>query len=182
MKAWSFCSASILILLFSMPMAASGPPRVEPSPELERLHFQLGQWHVTSQKLDKDGGVAETRHYRVETTLEHRGLLLLSMSYFEGLDMPGMRVWQFFDRYDGMLHDVSFDMVGHFEHRIEGTNDGSLAFAFPEKRAFQDGVPRNWRKTYTDIAEDSYRLSWDYTEDDSTWTPFFRAHFERVRP
>ncbi len=160
--------------------ALAQPPNIEPAPELERLHFQLGSWQVKTTTLDKSGEAFRTRQSRAEISLEHDGLMVHTLLYPEGSEEPVWRIWQYYDRYDGKLHDVSFDAVGHFEHRRELDGNDSLAFAFPEPRAFQDGVPRNWRKTYSDIGEDSFELLWHYTEDGETWVPIYRSAYRRV--
>ena len=157
------------------------PPRVEPSPELERLHFQLGTWKVTAKSFDRAGNLVRTRENRALVTLRHNGLLIHHLEYDKRPEDSVYRIWQFWDRYDGTLHDVSYDVVGHFEHRVAVDNDGQLAFEFPASRAFQDGVPRNWRKTYSEIEPDSYRMVWEYTEDEGkTWILIFDSLFERI--
>lgn len=171
---------TVWILAVVASAALAQPPRVDPSPELKRLHFQLGEWETTTETLNKQGDVVSTRRSRAEIGLEHGGLMIHALHFHENDDEPAWRIWQYHDRYDGKLHDVSFDAVGHFEHRVEVTADGDLAFAFPTLQAFQDGVPRNWRKTYSEIAPDSYRVVWDFTEDGSTWTPIFRTTYERA--
>ena len=35
--------------------AGAQMPDAKPSPELERLHFQLGSWQVTTRTLDRSG-------------------------------------------------------------------------------------------------------------------------------
>ena len=168
------------VLAAAVPATAQ-PPRVEPSPELERLHFQLGHWAVASGSVDREGNVVGTREDRALVTLLHDGLLLHHLRYTEAPEDSVYRIWQYHDGYDGRLHDVSFDVVGHFEHRVEVGGDGPLAFEFPEPRAFQDGVPRNWRKTYSDVSPDSYTLTWEYTEDDGeTWHVHFVTRFRRI--
>ncbi len=171
--------AAALLSIVTVVTAATAQPRVDPSPELERLHFQLGSWTTTTRSLDKEGEVVSTRTGRAEISLAHRGLLIHALHYPAGGDEPVWRIWQYHGRYDGILHDVTFDMVGHFEHRTEVDNEGRLAFEFPEMRSFQDGVPRNWRKTYRDVTEGSFVTTWDYTTDGSTWTPIFHTTYER---
>ncbi len=171
-----------LIALMVLAVATSTlaqPPKVEPSPELQRLHFQLGSWLTTTRTLDRNGEEVSTRRGRAEIRLEHGGLMIHILVYPQEGDEPVWRIWHFHDRYDGKLHDVSFDAVGHFEHREETNGDGKLAFAFPEPRAFQDGVPRNWRKTYSGITADSFQLLWDYTEDGETWIPIYETTYRR---
>ena len=173
-------TAAVLAVVAWPPVAsAQSPPDVEPSPELERLHFQLGDWLMTSQTLDAEGEVVAQRRSHATIRLEHDGLLLHILVTPEGGDEPVWRIWQFHGPYDGRLHDVSFDMAGHFEHRIEAENDGRRAFAFPEPRAFRDGVPRNWRKTYSAITDDSFVVDWDYSEDEENWTRIFHSVYSR---
>ena len=141
-----------------------------PSERLEELHFQLGDWKTTTRILGQDGKVVSERAGSQHTTLEHGGLLILSLSYSEGTDDPVQRRWQYLDQYKKRLFDVTFDMVGHFERRREQWNGDRLTFSFPEPESFQDGVFRNWRKTYYDIKPDSYRVIWDHSEDGKNWT------------
>ncbi len=156
------------------------PPRIEPSPALEKLHFQIGTWEVKTDTLDPNGKVVNTFRNRAVVTLAHNGLMLLHLHFGDGQEESSYRIWQYWDRYDQQLYDVSFDQVGHFEHRIETTNDGKLAFHFAEPQAFQDGVPRDWRKTYSEITPESYRLVWDYSEDGEHWTVMFDILYQRV--
>ena len=155
-------------------------PRVEPSPELERLKFQVGRWHTASTSFRPTGQVAAVRIGAAEITLEQEGQLLRHRFFVQGLDEPAVRIWQFWDRYEKRLMDASFDLVGHFEVREECDNEGQLCFQFAEKKAFQDGVPRNWRKTYSEVTGDSYLVTWEWTEDDVSWTKIFDIRYRRI--
>ncbi len=153
----------------------------EPSPRLEELEFTLGTWETDLRVVDSNGEVVRESKGREVVTLENNGLLLLGSSYQEGGDEPVQRRWQFFDRYKKRLNDVTFDLVGHFERRVETRNGDKLAFGFPEPVSFQDGIFRDWRKTYSEITADSYKVIWEHTDDGLDWTRWAEVSFKRLK-
>lgn len=174
------CTA-FLFLLLTVPLPAFAQfPNIEVPEQLDELHFKLGSWSGISKEYDSEGKLARERKMKLVVKLEHGGMLVHSFLYTEGRDEAIMRVWQYFDRYKKRLYDVTFDIAGHFERRQETRNDGKLAFEFPEPESFQDGVFRNWRKTYSGVEKDSFRWTWEYTEDGRKWTKRFVADFTRL--
>ncbi len=119
--AWPIVVLGLITLSRVLPAGAQ-PPAVEPSPELERLHFQLGSWSVETRAFDPG---------RAEVTLKHRG--------------------------------------------------PELAFVSAEPQACQAGVPRNWRKIYSDISEDSYLPRWHDCEHGEPWVLIFESTLERSK-
>lgn len=177
--ALSWTAVVVVTAAAATPVRAQ-PPIPEPSPRLAELHFQLGEWETTTKFMDPTGKVVREREGREVTTLEHGGLLVRSLTYIDERPEPVARRWQYFDRYKKRLYDVSFDLVGHFERRREERVGDLLAFAFPEPESFQDGVFRDWRKTYSDVTANSYRVTWAYSEDGEDWTAQIVIDFRRA--
>jgi hypothetical protein len=171
----------LLIIAASLPMINLGAqaPDVAPSPEMEKLGFLVGTWDFETVGLSRKGEVIRRSKGRLETRHEIGGLLLVSDGYTEEGRLA-VSNWKFFHNKKQKLYDVQFDLAGNFEVREAVDVDGDLGFSLIEPFVGEDGVPRDWRKTYRRIKRGSYEIETHYTEDGGvTWVLAFREYVSR---
>jgi hypothetical protein len=147
---------------------------------MRKLDFLVGKWTLSVEGFDRRGEVVHRSRGAWETTSEMGGLILTSAGYAED-GRIAVRDWKFHDGPTDRLYDVQFDFAGHFEVRVAVPTGADLAFSLLTPFVGTDGVPRDWRKTFTRLAPDAYRVETHYTEDaGKTWILGFRESYSRT--
>lgn len=172
----------LTLITAAIPLITVHPqPRVSPHPDMRKLEFLIGRWDLEVEGLDRAGNVVHRSRGSWDTARDMGGLILTGSGYSEDGRLAA-RSWKFRHGVDHRLYDVQFDLAGHFEVRRTGPEEGALAFSLVEPFVGEDGIPRDWRKTYRPLGPDRYLIETDFSEDGGqTWTLAFRERYTRSR-
>lgn len=174
-------AVQILAMLTALATAGATGAQIgaPPHAQMQQLEFLVGDWTMDVEGIDPAGKVVHRSGGSWSTTLEMGGLVLVGAGYTEDGRL-GALDWKFFHKEKGRLYDVQLDLAGNFEVRESVATEGDLAFSLTEPFIGDDGVPRDWRKTFRRTGPAAYEIETHYTEDGGkTWILGFRERYTR---
>ena len=153
----------------------------------EAIAFLEGNWMLEVTRYSRDGNPTKTLSSTVSFKPKLNGLLYLGTykGDINGQEKEVIQNWIFYNKAAKEFFDVSMDIVANFEIRHGTINsDNELVVKLGKKLIMPDsgGKQSEWRKTFTNITNDTFNIRHDYTEDGGkTWTVFTTESYRRVR-
>ena len=153
----------------------------------KKLEFLEGDWQLDVSWYSRDGKPTRSMKSKALIQSEMDGLLYV-VTYsgnFDGKEKDVIKSWIFYNKAKKEYYDVMYDMAANFEIRHGKFNeDGELVFLMDELLEMLDsgGKKSLWRKTFYDIQENSFKLKYDFTENEGkSWVLFTTETYNRIR-
>ncbi len=163
------------------------PLQTEVLKKNEEIAFLEGNWVLDITRYSRDGNPTKTLNSTVSFKAVLGGLLY-SGTYkgdINGEEKEVIQNWIFYNKVEKEIFDVSMDIVANFEIRhgtINTNNELVVKLDKPLVMPGSGGKQSEWRKTFTNITNDSFNIRHDYSEDGGeTWIVFTTESYRRVR-
>ena len=158
----------LLTLAFAASAAAQQPRPACDAPEHRQFDFWLGSFQVRTADDQLAG------HNVIETTLSGCAVT----EHWKGARGSEGRSINFYDRSDGLWHQVWIDDAGQALNLSGGLEDGSMVLAGETRGG--DGAVTRQRITWTPLEDGRVRQHWEASKDGSErWQTVFDGYYSR---